>query len=392
MAPARAVAVLGDQRDGHRSDLHHACPPCRSSPRSAARRRCRPPIARCWRACARVGAIDYADVRRLKQRALRAAFERFRRRRVAPRHRSRAGVRDASSASRRGGSTTTRCSARSTRSEDERPWTEWPAALQRREPAALDACAPRARARGPVPPVPAVAGATRSGSRRARSRTAWRCSATCRSWWTATAPTSGRGRISSASTSRVGAPPDAFSATGQDWGMPVYRWDVIAHDDFRWLRERARRSADLYDGYRVDHLVGFYRTYGRPRDGGDAVFHAGDEPDQLALGERVLDRLPRSRRGRSSPRISASCPTSCARRWRGSACPASACFRWERHWHAEGQPFRDPSDYPARVGRRRPGRTTPKRWPCGGTSAPPRNAGRSRPADRPAASTADASG
>src|SRR5262249_32865850 len=66
----------------------------------------------------------------------------------------------------------------------------------------------------------------------------------------------------------VGAPPDAFSETGQDWGMPVYRWDVIAADGFGWLRDRARRNADLYDGFRVDHLVGFYRTYGRPKGDG----------------------------------------------------------------------------------------------------------------------------
>ena len=36
----------------------------------------------------------------------------------------------------------------------------------------------------------------------------------------------------------VGVPPDAFSATGQDWGLPVYRWDAMADDDFKWLRDR----------------------------------------------------------------------------------------------------------------------------------------------------------
>ena len=54
----------------------------------------------------------------------------------------------------------------------------------------------------------------------------------------------------------VGVPPDAFSATGQDWGMPSYNWQAMASDDFGWLRDRARRSAELYDGFRVDHLVG----------------------------------------------------------------------------------------------------------------------------------------
>ena len=86
----------------------------------------------------------------------------------------------------------------------------------------------------------------------------------------------------------VGVPPDAFSATGQDWGMPVYRWDAIERSGFAWLRNRARRSAQLFDGYRVDHLVGFYRTYGRPRAGGEPFFTPADEPAQRALGETVL--------------------------------------------------------------------------------------------------------
>ncbi len=74
----------------------------------------------------------------------------------------------------------------------------------------------------------------------------------------------------------VGVPPDAFSATGQDWGLPVYNWDVFTERDFDWLRDRARRNADLYDGYRVDHLVGFYRTYFRPHDGTDPQFTPAD--------------------------------------------------------------------------------------------------------------------
>src|SRR5262249_38748463 len=86
----------------------------------------------------------------------------------------------------------------------------------------------------------------------------------------------------------IGAPPDAFSAEGQDWGTPLYRWDVIARDDFRWLRDRARRCAALFDGYRIDHLVGFYRTYGRPKDGRAPYFTPADEPDELALGERIV--------------------------------------------------------------------------------------------------------
>ena len=76
--------------------------------------------------------------------------------------------------------------------------------------------------------------------------------------------------------SSVGTPPDAFSATGQDWGLPAYRWDVVARRRLRWLRDRARRSAELYDGFRIDHLIGFYRTFVR-KTGWPAGFSPADE-------------------------------------------------------------------------------------------------------------------
>jgi 4-alpha-glucanotransferase len=86
----------------------------------------------------------------------------------------------------------------------------------------------------------------------------------------------------------VGTPPDAFSETGQEWGLPPYNWDEARRNDFAWLRMRARRQANLYDGFRVDHLVGFYRTYVRPFDGRGPFFMPAGEPDQIALGETVM--------------------------------------------------------------------------------------------------------
>jgi len=143
----------------------------------------------------------------------------------------------------------------------------------------------------------------------------------------------------------VGAPPDAFSATGQDWGMPLYRWDVMGLEDFRWLRERARRSADVFHGYRVDHLVGFYRTYGKLKDGGEGFFSPPDEPSQLALGERLLELF----RGAGAEIIAedlGTVPDFVRASLAHLGIPGYRVFRWERHWHTPGQPFRDPSEYP----------------------------------------------
>ena len=86
----------------------------------------------------------------------------------------------------------------------------------------------------------------------------------------------------------VGTPPDAFSETGQEWGLPPYNWDEARKNNYEWLRLRARRLADLYDGFRVDHLVGFYRTYVRPLDGRAPYFIPAEEHEQRALGEVIM--------------------------------------------------------------------------------------------------------
>ena len=141
----------------------------------------------------------------------------------------------------------------------------------------------------------------------------------------------------------VGVPPDAFSEAGQDWGLPAYRWDVFAARDFDWLRHRGRRNADLYDGYRVDHLVGFYRTYFREPDGA-AGFTPPDESSQRALGERILDVF----REPGSEIIAEDLGTvpdfvreSLAR----LQVPGYKVLRWERRWREPGQPFNDPAGY-----------------------------------------------
>lgn len=56
---------------------------------------------------------------------------------------------------------------------------------------------------------------------------------------------------------QAGVPPDYFSKTGQLWGNPCYRWDVIAENGYRWWVERFRRTFELIDIARVDHFRGF---------------------------------------------------------------------------------------------------------------------------------------
>lgn len=55
----------------------------------------------------------------------------------------------------------------------------------------------------------------------------------------------------------AGVPPDYFSATGQLWGNPIYRWDVIASSGYQWWIQRFRAALRLFDIVRIDHFRGF---------------------------------------------------------------------------------------------------------------------------------------
>lgn len=90
---------------------------------------------------------------------------------------------------------------------------------------------------------------------------------------------------------RVGTPPDAFSAEGQDWGLPLYDWEEMEETDFAWMKARAERAGDLYALYRVDHVIGLYRTYYRAPGQKEGAFVPEEEEDQIALGEKVLKIL-----------------------------------------------------------------------------------------------------
>lgn len=68
-----------------------------------------------------------------------------------------------------------------------------------------------------------------------------------------------------------GAPPetvfkdDEFACKwGQNWGIPLYRWDVLQTHDFSWWRRRIDKLTDVFHIFRIDHILGFYRIYGFP--------------------------------------------------------------------------------------------------------------------------------
>lgn len=72
-------------------------------------------------------------------------------------------------------------------------------------------------------------------------------------------------------TAVAGVPPDYFSATGQRWGNPLYRWDVLAATGYRWWIDRVRQALRVYDIIRLDHFRGFEAYWAVPAEEPTAV-------------------------------------------------------------------------------------------------------------------------
>ena len=144
----------------------------------------------------------------------------------------------------------------------------------------------------------------------------------------------------------AGAPPDAFTDEGQNWALPVYRWDVLQETGYAWFAARARRAADLFDGFRVDHVVGLFRTWTFDREGRPACFIPAEEPAQIAQGAAVLGALG----GRATVLAEdlGTIPDFVREALADLGIPGYKVLRWERRWDEPRQPFIDPVTYPAR--------------------------------------------
>ena len=124
------------------------------------------------------------------------------------------------------------------------------------------------------------------------------------------------------------------------------RWDVMERNRFAWMSERARRNAELFGLYRVDHVVGLYRTYfrtGAPDSPG--TFTPAEEPAQIRNGEKMIEVFSRGARVIAEdlgtvPRFVRASLTRCG-------VPGYRVLRWEREWEERGQPWRDPAAWPA---------------------------------------------
>jgi 4-alpha-glucanotransferase len=92
-----------------------------------------------------------------------------------------------------------------------------------------------------------------------------------------------------------GVPPDYFSATGQLWGNPIYRWDLQAADGYQWWIERFRAALALFDLVRLDHFRGFEAYWEVPGNEKTAIngrWVKGPGEDFLRALQNAFGELP----------------------------------------------------------------------------------------------------
>lgn len=139
---------------------------------------------------------------------------------------------------------------------------------------------------------------------------------------------------------RLGAPPDAFSATGQDWGLPYFDFPRMEQTGFAWLKARARNAASYFDLRRVDHAVGYFRQWVRFEGEPLGHFIPGNEHEQQPLGERNF-RLLSEGAGTVAEDLGVIPPWVRETLTRLSI-PGFRVLRWEKDWDT----YRDPHHFP----------------------------------------------
>ncbi len=88
----------------------------------------------------------------------------------------------------------------------------------------------------------------------------------------------------------AGCPPDAYSETGQKWGNPIYDWEKMEKEDFKWWVDRVGCAFSLYDLLRIDHFRGFASYFTIPADAETAI--NGEWRD--APGKKLFDTLKKA--------------------------------------------------------------------------------------------------
>lgn len=144
----------------------------------------------------------------------------------------------------------------------------------------------------------------------------------------------------------AGAPPDVFNVNGQNWGCPIYRWEAMAQQCYKWWVDRLQWASRYYQIYRLDHIVGFFRIWAIPNNqlSNAGRFIPQDERLWIDHGQTILlklldscDMLPIGEDLGIVPQTVKKCLSTLG------IC-GTRVMRWERKWE-ENDEYISPEEY-----------------------------------------------
>jgi len=145
----------------------------------------------------------------------------------------------------------------------------------------------------------------------------------------------------------AGAPPDMYNSDGQYWGFPLYNWSRHEADGFSWWKQRLHVAEKLYDMYRIDHIVGFFRIWAIPlgKIAKDGSFLPADQALWIPQGQKILQMMLDASKmvpiGEDLGAVSDEVRI-CMQKL-GIA--GTKVMRWERRWHTD-QSYIPSFEYP----------------------------------------------
>lgn len=143
----------------------------------------------------------------------------------------------------------------------------------------------------------------------------------------------------------AGAPPDMLQAEGQYWGFPLYNYETLAKENYHWWKERLQVASQLYDIYRLDHIVGFYRIWAFPRgDKKNGRFIPSDKTQWIPQGETLLKMMLQAANMLPIGEDLGVIPPEVRLSMRQLGICGTKVMRWERNWNGD-KSFINPKDY-----------------------------------------------
>lgn len=141
----------------------------------------------------------------------------------------------------------------------------------------------------------------------------------------------------------VGAPQDQMAEGGQKWGLPAYNWPEVEGSNFMLWRNKIKRACQMYDIFRLDHLVGFFRTWVFEDEQEKGHFDITDEAAQKARGSKFLEAVIESAEGKLPVGEDLGVIPDFVREYmKEISLPGYRVLRWEK----DNEVYREPKEYP----------------------------------------------